>query len=551
MSRRPLLRRGRPIPDWVTPPGSEPVLLRNAPPEPAQTSAFQPSPPVGTGLYGVDATGQTWQYVPPEVIPLAPPGGPFLPVSGGTMTGPLNWTATGATTLRAAQDRSAEVINALDYGVVPNVGDSTAALQAFFAALKPGTIGVLPAGTIHFNQPISIANMGAWTLEGQGAGTTTLLYSGANTTNDILTISGCSYFTVRDFWLDSATPMTAGSGMHICQCSHGFMNDLLIASQNGQTHVGSDGNLHMNLWHGIWFDQIDDITLSVFHAQAQQDAVRVNGTAGPGQKADLSLIGGQIGAAAIGLHCGGGFGGLYVDDTGIIGCWQNVVVDQALVAEGHRELFFGTNVMMDSSGITGTPTAPGAVPVPGQDPDVLYLNDPDGGFIQVKGWVASAVFGGGGHCVRVHQWVGEVNLDGAIIFQATYDGIRVDTAVPIVLVSPSTQIINCNQYGVNATVANARVIASPYMSGNTLGTFGGITPPSLPGSYFIHYNGWFQYLTVSGSGALGTGASWFSGTGAPTSSATAGSLYSRTDGAVGSTLYVSAGGGTWNAVAGV
>lgn len=32
---------------------------------------------------------------------------------------------------------------------------------------------------------------------------------------------------------------------------------------------------------------------------------------------------------------------------------------------------------------------------------------------------------------------------------------------------------------------------------------------------------------------------------------TKGSLYLRTDGAVGSTLYVSQGGGTWNAVAGV
>ena len=35
-------------------------------------------------------------------------GGPFLPLSGGTMAGGLNYTATGSTTSRAAQDRSAE-----------------------------------------------------------------------------------------------------------------------------------------------------------------------------------------------------------------------------------------------------------------------------------------------------------------------------------------------------------------------------------------------------------------------------------------------------------
>jgi hypothetical protein len=42
-----------------------------------------------------------------------------------------------------------------------------------------------------------------------------------------------------------------------------------------------------------------------------------------------------------------------------------------------------------------------------------------------------------------------------------------------------------------------------------------------------------------------------SGSGVPGSTQPKGSLYTRTGGAVGSTLYVSQGGGTWNAVAGV
>jgi hypothetical protein len=52
------------------------------------------------------------------------------------------------------------------------------------------------------------------------------------------------------------------------------------------------------------------------------------------------------------------------------------------------------------------------------------------------------------------------------------------------------------------------------------------------------------------TGVLG-GPAWSSGTGAPAATAQIGSLYSRVDGAVGSTLYVSRGGGTWAAVAGV
>ena len=48
-----------------------------------------------------------------------------------------------------------------------------------------------------------------------------------------------------------------------------------------------------------------------------------------------------------------------------------------------------------------------------------------------------------------------------------------------------------------------------------------------------------------------SGPTWTSGTAAPTATAPVGSLYSMVGGAVGATLYVSRGGGVWNAVAGV
>jgi len=53
------------------------------------------------------------------------------------------------------------------------------------------------------------------------------------------------------------------------------------------------------------------------------------------------------------------------------------------------------------------------------------------------------------------------------------------------------------------------------------------------------------------AGAGGTGPTWTGGTGAPAATLPVGSLYSRTDGGSGARLYVSAGGGTWNPVAGV
>lgn len=56
--------------------------------------------------------------------------------------------------------------------------------------------------------------------------------------------------------------------------------------------------------------------------------------------------------------------------------------------------------------------------------------------------------------------------------------------------------------------------------------------------------------TTANSFIVGTGGpTWTKGTGVPATTTPRGSLFSRTDGAVGSTLYVSQGGGTWNAVA--
>lgn len=62
-------------------------------------------------------------------------------------------------------------------------------------------------------------------------------------------------------------------------------------------------------------------------------------------------------------------------------------------------------------------------------------------------------------------------------------------------------------------------------------------------------------LVLTGSPPLhitsSAGPTWTSGAAAPTSTQPVGSLYSCTGGAVGATLYVSRGGGTWLAVAGV
>lgn len=70
-----------------------------------------------------------------------------LPTAGGTMTGPLFYTATGATTARSAQDRAAYVVSVLDFGALCNGStDDTAAVNA---ALNSGAkIVTIPQNAI-------------------------------------------------------------------------------------------------------------------------------------------------------------------------------------------------------------------------------------------------------------------------------------------------------------------------------------------------------------------------------------------------------------------
>lgn len=62
----------------------------------------------------------------------------------------------------------------------------------------------------------------------------------------------------------------------------------------------------------------------------------------------------------------------------------------------------------------------------------------------------------------------------------------------------------------------------------------------------------FNFSAVGSVGVGGTtGPTWTTGSAAPSATAPIGSFYSRTGGSVGATLYISRGGGTWAAVAGV
>jgi hypothetical protein len=112
-------------------------------------------------------SGKIWAGVPTYIAPAGHQlvldiasgtggGGAYLPMAGGSMTGPLYYTATGGTVARSAQDRAAEHYSALDFGVVcDGVTDDGTALNAALASLPTGTVLYIP-GSVFTSQTIIV-----------------------------------------------------------------------------------------------------------------------------------------------------------------------------------------------------------------------------------------------------------------------------------------------------------------------------------------------------------------------------------------------------------
>ena len=172
--------------------------------------------------------GKIWVGVPPAVDPTGlkmildlgttAGGGPFLPLTGGTLTGPLYYTATGGTVSRSAQDRAADVANVLDFGADPTgVLDSAPAINA--AAACVAATGYLksvhlPAGVYHIRSQITLTN--GQSLSGDGQGNTILTVSDDfdPSVTSVIWIGNTTIDpgpTIRDLRISFAQPSDAAS----------------------------------------------------------------------------------------------------------------------------------------------------------------------------------------------------------------------------------------------------------------------------------------------------------------------------------------------------
>lgn len=249
---------------------------------------FPTNPPNGTTQTMPDGSIRVWDGTKWRAAPSADPGGTYLPLAGGTMTGnivlpdggnaisrtggdgrylqltggtmtgPLLLTATGTTAARSEQDRAAVVLNVKDFGALGTGTDDTSAFQAAIAAV-PAAGGVVyaPQGTYVISSPL-LLKANTW-LRGDGMQVTNLKMGANANLNPMIgnARNGDSFITLTDFSLDGNKANNgAGTsqGIVLTQISQITARSIEVQNVNGYGFVTSGNGV--NTTRGAHFSRI-------------------------------------------------------------------------------------------------------------------------------------------------------------------------------------------------------------------------------------------------------------------------------------------------------
>ena len=368
-------------------------------------------------------------------------------------------------------------IPVVEFGAVgDNLADDSQAIIDGEAACGPGDVLWFQPGIYKFTRAL-LSNRQRPSWRGAGFGQSILNYAGAATNIDILTvgdgITPIAGATFDGLSIQSTTTMTAGAAARF----RGVVRSQINLMGQGQDAYQTIGN---KLWHGLWFDQMDDIECAPGEVFSQADAIRVNG--GPLGAADLTIADGtKIGGAQVGTHCGGGFGGLYINVAAYIDNFTHVLVDQGITAVRNREIMLNGTVLDVTTGGPG-----------------IKLADPGGPTTQLCGvWLASST-GPAGLLIDAAQGPSFTIVTGSQIFNHTHDGIRCNAPNSAVSVF-SSEIYGNGGWAINPAVPNTYFNAfGIYYTNNTLGNVNPANPP-IGGYPDLGYLATIQFLKINNS----------------------------------------------------
>lgn len=444
------------------------------------------------------------QFVNGQVLTAAQLNSAFaavLPLAGGTLTGPLTApsatftsplgfasggtganTATGATSslqylapftgaaARSLTNKFQDILNLKDFGAQCNgVSNDDAAMTSAFADLTANSELILPAGVCVFTTAKTMPMFDNIAIVGAGSGATDLLYEGTNTTNDLITIGNGSTpltgWQIQGFRVDSTTTMTGGSALHIkLMQATNTMTDVSAGTIDGAT----------KLWNGPWLDDVNVFKYTHFSNQVQNAGVMMNGAAGSAEGSDVFLDYGVVQKAAIGYLVGGGIGGIYFGKVLSIDNGVNYQIDNSLVANGNREIYFSDQAISDANKNYG-----------------IWINDTYAteSPIRIEADIGSAgtyATGGVGVNVYVQSWPnGRIAIGPGQLDNATSDAVRVSDPTTVITVEPGRHIFSNGGYAINATVADSNIYNyAQFMASNTSGNLSSnVTSAPFAGSF--------------------------------------------------------------------
>lgn len=246
--------------------------------------------------------------------------------------------------------------------------DDAPAIQRAINAARTAGGGLvhLPVGTYRLNSAITVAsdNVG---IKGVGAASR---LAGNFAAGDILVVNSGTTAEVRncnlsDFAIISNVAKTSGAAIAMTRATRANVSRILAIPAEASPTL---------LWDGI---RVVDFDYSVFdrlNIAAVNDGFVAHA---PNFGAGLWIGGGcRIAAGNLGVHFGGGVGGVVLDAADIINCRYGVVCTVSLTNAPNREVFLN-EIFVDGSGVQNVNINPNGV-------ELLHLNNT---------WLASA--GGG------------------------------------------------------------------------------------------------------------------------------------------------------------
>lgn len=320
------------------------------------------------------------------------------------------------------------------------------ALQAWASSAAENVTLVIPPGKCMTNTPIVFPVASHYSVIGSGATTSSIVYTGAATSVDILqfgTSGGSAFFgvTLKGFNIRSNTTMTGGYALHALGMSSSIIQDVFADAWNTSDNNGK-------LCGGFWFDgvfAVDIINPNMSSAQSGcGDGIKVNNASGftPGA-AEVRIIGGNIGGNPggfnAGLHMAGGFGGLRCDGTNIAANKYGLLVDNAQAGEANREFAQGSTCVFDNNVLAGA-----------RINDTLANGGSGGagGTLDFAGWTASTTTG---HGIEIIAWANsDVEIRGNKLYNNCGSGLYVADTTTYVKVDAGVSINNNGNSSVNA-----------------------------------------------------------------------------------------------------